>query len=65
MFLVSHNKIHYSEDSNWGEIIGYQLKETAALDWAQNQPGKDKFRPAKRLCHKKNEWDRFGNLHND
>lgn len=27
MFLVSYNQIHYSKDSNWGEIIHYQLTE--------------------------------------
>lgn len=31
MFLVSHNQIHYSKDSDWGEIIHYQLKEAATL----------------------------------
>lgn len=55
MFHVSHNQIHYSKDSNWGEIIHYQLKEAVALNWAQNQPGKDKLRPAKRLYYQEGE----------
>lgn len=56
MFHVSHNQNHYSKGSNWGEIIHYQLKEAVALDWAQNQPGKDKLGPAKRLYYQEGKW---------
>lgn len=51
MFLVSHNQVHYSEDLYWGKIIHYQLKRAGVVDWAQNQPRKDRFKLAKRLCH--------------